>query len=218
MILPYVVNAVFPIPLGHRFLFFAVFYLHLALVWFILTVVSNPSVKTEQGGFTKPRNIKTIVLVCFFMLCLLWNVTLTVLDFAGYRLKPDLKFKPNFYRVHSVVDEMHRLSVLIPNDAITLAPIKLSWPLPTFTGKVVALFHPNPMVTDRLDRRRDTFKFFQGETLQEDRLKIIRRYNVTHILYPKEDVPEVVGDALNSLGTVASTIDNYVVVKLQRDL
>ena len=119
---------------------------------------------------------------------------------------------------------MRRLSFFIPDEAIVLAPVRLSWPLPTFTGKVVALLHQNPMVADHDRRLWDTHKFFQNEINQETRLKILKHYKVTHILYKEKkifrgkNVPQTVRDSLNDFGSVAGKIDDYFIIKLRNDL
>jgi len=113
---------------------------------------------------------------------------------------------------------MRRLSLFIPDEATVMAPARLSWPLPTFTGKVVAAYHTNPMVADHFLRRMDTSRFFQVETTQETRLEILRRYKVTHILFERKNIPETVRGNLNDFGSVTEKIDGYVIIKLRNDL
>ena len=117
-----------------------------------------------------------------------------------------------------IVADMKRLSLFIPEKAVVMAPMELSWPLPTFTGKVVAAYHLNPMVADFFSRRNDTYKFFRVETTQETRLKILKRYNVTYILFDGDNMPETVRDSLSEFGFVAHKIDEFVVIKLKNNL
>jgi len=212
MSLPFLANLVFRIPLGHRFVFYMVFYLHLALIWYILRMQSKMRKATQQRTFVRSTKIKTGVLFCFLTVCLLWNVALSALEFADYSVSPDLRF--GRMRRKPIVDDMRRLSLFIPDEAIVMAPARLSWPLPTFTGKVVAAYHTNPMVADHFLRRMDTFRFFQVETTQETRLEILRRYKVTHILFERKNIPETVRGNLNDFGYVAEKIDDYVIIKL----
>jgi len=216
MSLPFVVNLFFRIPLGHRFLFFMIFYLHLAIIWGILSMQSNIGKATQQRPFVRSMKIKAGVLICFLTVCLFWNVALSTLAFANYLVFPDLKFGP--MQREPILDDMRRLALFIPDEAIVMAPARLSWPLPTFTGKVVALYHINPMVADHFPRRRDTFTFFQAETTQEIRLEILKRYKVTHILFKRKNMPETVRDDLNDFGSVAEKIDDYVIIKLRNGL
>ena len=113
-----------------------------------------------------------------------------------------------------IVDDMSRLSLSIPDQAIVMAPARLSWPLPTFTGKVVAAYHINPMVADHFSRRTDTHSFFQVETTQETRLEIIKRYKITHILYKSKNIPESARNNLEDFGSVVKKIGDYVVIKI----
>ena len=216
MSLPFVVNLFFRIPLGHRFLFYMIFYLHLALIWGILSIQNNMRKAVQQRPFVRSMKIKAGVLICFLTVCLFWNVALSTLAFANYLVYPDLKF--GRMRRESIVGDMRRLSLFIPDQAIVMAPAWLSWPLPTFTGKVVALYHTNPMVADHFLRRMDTFRFFQVETTQETRLEILRRYKVTHILFKRNKISETVRDNLNYFGTVVENIDEFVLIKLRNDL
>jgi hypothetical protein len=45
--LPYIGNLIFKIPLGHRFLLFAMIFLHFAIVWLILQFVKQQSTENE---------------------------------------------------------------------------------------------------------------------------------------------------------------------------
>jgi hypothetical protein len=215
MSLPFWANLFFPIPLGHRFVFFMVFYLHLALIWGILRLQSKMRKATQQHTVLRFAKLKTGVLFSFLTLCLLWNGALSALALANYLVYPDLRFGP--MQREPVVDDMSRLSLSIPDQAIVMAPARLSWPLPTFTGKVVAAYHINPMVADHFLRRRDTNSFFQFETTQEARLKILRRYKVTHILYEGKNIPESLKNDLEDFGSVVKKIGGYVIIKNSAD-
>jgi hypothetical protein len=222
MSLPFVANLFLTIPLGHRFLFYMIFYLHLALVWGILRMQNEISEKTQQGIFARSAKIKRGLIFSFLGICLLWNVVLSAMELLDYGVTPNLWF--GRMRREPIVKEMRHLSLFIPDDAIVMAPIELSWLLPTFTGKVVAILHDNPMVADEYRRRKDTEKFFQIETTQEIRLNILRRYKATHILYKEREivrgknVPQLLRDRLTDFGSVAGKIDGYVIIKLRNYL
>jgi len=216
MSLPFWANLFFPIPLGHRFVFFMVFYLHLALIWGILRLQSKIRKATQQHTVVRFAKIKTGVLFLFLTLCLLWNGALSALALANYLVYPNLRFGP--MQREPIADDMRRLSLSIPDQAIVMAPAQLSWPLPTFTGKVVAAYHINPMVADHYQRRKDTDRFFQVETTQETRLKILRRYKVTHILFKGKNISQTVRNNLNDFGSVVKQIGDYVIFKLRNYL
>ena len=212
MSLPFVANLWFPIPLGHRFIFYMVFFLHLALIWGVLRMQSEKGEVTLQRTFLRSTKIKKGMLFCFLTGCLLWNGVLSALAMAHYLVLPNLRF--GSMQQEPIVDDMRCLSLVIPDEAIVMAPAQISWPLPTFTGKVVALFHDNPMVTDHQKRRKDTDRFFQVETTQEDRLKILRRYKVTHILFKGKNISQTVKDDFNEFGSVVKKRGDYIVIKI----
>jgi hypothetical protein len=209
MSLPFVANLFFRIPLGHRFLFYMIFYLHLALIWGILKVQGT----IQKSTFVKFTKIKTGVLFFFLTVCLFWNVALLAMEFKNYGMIPNyLRF--GHIKREPIVKDMRRLSLLIPDDATVLATARFSWPLPTFTAKVVSLLDINPMVADHHRRRKDTYRFFHVETTQETRLEILKRYKVTHILFKKRNIHEKVRDNLNDFGHVTEKMDDYVIIKL----
>jgi hypothetical protein len=74
------------------------------------------------------------------------------------------------------------------------------------------------MVADHFLRRRDTFRFFQGETTKETRLEILKRYNVTHILFKRKNIPETVRKDLEDFGSGVEKIDDYVIISLRNGL
>ena len=84
MSLPFVANLFFSIPLGHRFVFYMIFYLHLALICCILRMQSKIPKSTQQSTFVKSTKIKRGVVFCFLTLCLLWNGALSTLALANY--------------------------------------------------------------------------------------------------------------------------------------
>jgi len=212
MSLPFVTNLFFPIPLGHRFLFYMIFYLHLAIIWSVLKMQGS----IEKSTFVRSIKIKRGMIFCFLTICLLWNGALSALALKHYLLFPNLKFGAMLQK--PIVNDMRRLSLIIPDEAIIMAPAMLSWSLPTFTGKVVALLHTNPMVADSYKRRWDAVRFFQSKTTQETRLKILKHYRVTHILFERNDIPETVRKKLNDFGSNVGKIDDYVVIKLKNYL
>jgi hypothetical protein len=69
-----------------------------------------------------------------------------------------------------------------PNAVVLAAPLA-SWSLPTFGPKVVTLHHRNPLITDG-EERDAAMTFFSGTTSDEERLAILERFQVTHVLAP----------------------------------
>ena len=151
--------------------------------------------------------------MCFLIVCLLWNLGLLGLEFKDYGMLPSY-FKFGKIKREPIVDDMRRLSVLIPDEAIVLTTTRTSWPLPTFTGKVVSLLDINPMVADHYRRRKDTHRFFHVETTQETRLEILKRYKITHILFKERNIHVKVRNSLNDFGYVTKKMDGYIILEL----
>jgi uncharacterized membrane protein len=65
---------------------------------------------------------------------------------------------------------------------VVLSDIYSSWSIPVYTGaKVIALFHTPPHVDDNLERINSVETFYDGDTSSEERMKILKKYEVTHI-------------------------------------
>jgi hypothetical protein len=215
MLIPYFGNLFFPTPLGHRFLLFSVFYLHLALIWAVLEIQRSSDRLAETESLIGVRRSKTAVIVCFLGLCFLWNLALSVLEFSGYRIYAHKGVRARRFSMQPIVEDMKRLAQYFPSDAVILAPARVSWPIPTFKGKVVAVYHANPMVGDCLVRYMDTNRFFQVETSPAERLEILRKYNPTHIAYKKTKMPEVVKNQIKSFGEITGSFKDYVIMEVR---
>jgi hypothetical protein len=95
-----------------------------------------------------------------------------------------------------------------------MAPVALSWPIPTFAGKVVAGLHPLPMVPDAWQRRKDVETFFSADTTLQDRREIIRRYQVTHVLYDTTDVTPGLTKELSAIPGSRTRIYDLILITL----
>ena len=74
MSLPFVANLFFYIPLGHRFVFYMVFYLHLALIWGILWMQSNMRKATQQHKVVGSTKIKSRSYIFAFSRCVYYGM------------------------------------------------------------------------------------------------------------------------------------------------
>jgi hypothetical protein len=70
---------------------------------------------------------------------------------------------------------------------VVLSDIESSWIVPAFGGKVVATALPLAFVPDQDVRRADLNRFFNGETLHEEREQIIQKYKANYLLLRKRD-------------------------------
>ena len=90
----------------------------------------------------------------------------------------------------------------------------MAWPVPTFSGKVVSLFHPNPMIPDQAARKRHTELFFAPDTPVGDRTSILKRYRVTHVLVDTTDTAASVLHYLYVIGSVAKSQGTLQIIAL----
>ncbi|HET9955014.1 MAG TPA: hypothetical protein VFQ61_10945 [Polyangiaceae bacterium] len=181
MLIPFFVNAYVPLPLGHRFVLLAIFFLQAAVVWFLLAL--TPGTPQTFGilaeGSTAPRRVAR------------WMALALVLGFLGYAVELNIdkaraRFESTEQRYKGfdspVVRYCRRIAELAGPDAVVLGPADLSWPVPTFGPKVVSLLHENPLVPDAKRRIYDVKRFLDPRVQEEERLQIVQRYRVTHVL------------------------------------
>ncbi|HYO96681.1 MAG TPA: hypothetical protein VER33_19350, partial [Polyangiaceae bacterium] len=175
MLLPFVVNAYRPLPLGHRFILLAVFFLQVGVVWLLLKL-SRGSREAWTALTAGRRGWAAGVLIAAVLLTTSWwNVTAARdrLESSNRRLRgmdsPNIRYS-------------RRIAELAGADSVVLGDAQSSWPVPTFGPKVVVLWHGNPLVLDEAERRARVKQFFHPRTADSTRLEIIRQYGVTHVL------------------------------------
>jgi hypothetical protein len=211
----YALNLFFPIPLGHRFLLFAAVFMQLALVWWILR--AGPAwqafvLQRRQTG--QPRQRAPVFLTGALLVSMvLWNVSIAAMQFGGFQAVPDGRIFERYSYLQPVLQDIRIIADQLPDDAVVIGHPWRLWPLPTFKGKVVSLYHANPMVADDRKRSSDVASFLEAETSQEERREIMKRYGVTYILYNLEPQKEIV-DQLNALGEVVFRHKGYVLVEV----
>ena len=213
MICPYFLNILYFFHSFNRYIFYAVFYLHLALVWAILQL-KHQSQSMPRLSFSS-RSLQGI-LYGFFALFFGWNITLAAMEFAGFHIDVNISPKPppRYATRHPVVSDMKKFSKFIPEDAVVLAPLEISWPLPSFSGKVIAVFHSNPLVQDVGHRFNNNKKFFSKEASWKERMNILKHYQVTHVLYKEDQLPKSIRNKLNRIGVTVGKVKNYLIVEL----
>ena len=79
--------------------------------------------------------------------------------------------------------------------------IYTSWSIPVYTGaKVIVLFHTSPHVGDNAERIHDIETFYDGETSRDARMKILKKYGITHIFLNYKITGEDIKPALQEMG------------------
>ena len=202
--IPYLLNLFVSIPLGGRFLLYVIFFLHLALIWFFLKVIvgQRHSVWIRYAG------------VGLLSVMVLWNAGLAGSELWGYSLSERLKLHHRTKQERTIVDYMQAVANVVPSDAIIMAPAILAWPIPTFVGKVVSELHPNPMIRDAAQRRKDVETFFNTDVILPDRQKIIKRYHVTHVLYDTNEATSKLSAELSAIPGIRTRIDHLMLITL----
>lgn len=198
MMVPYLGYLVAPVPLGFRYLFYVVFFLQLSIVAFAIEDLPNFLRKDRDGQLTAGAK-------------LIGGTTALLIGglFVGHVAMAASHFVHTALAREPVTTAMARLTPHIPNDAIVLAPTRVSWPLPAFTGKVVSMYNGNHFVADRYARRVAVDRFFAAPMAASDRLGIIERYGVTHILVPIETPPPGLLDFVASRGRKTATVRGF---------
>lgn len=210
MLIPYFGKLLFPVPLGHRFLLYFAFFCQVALVWLMLHWLT-----AEDGARQRRRLILRGAAVTTLVLMASWNLALTGAELAGYHLDAAGQMLPRFALRSNLVERYEKLASLLPPDAVVMAQRLEGWPLPTFAGKVVALWHPNPLVHDSAERARDVKAFFSPLTDNAQRIALLRKYGATYAFFAPRTLPRAVTHAIRQLAAGYAYDGTFVLVKLR---
>jgi hypothetical protein len=169
MLTVFVGSALVPVPLGHRFVLLAVFFLQVALVFLLLAL--TPS------GDAWPRHSRARVAAAlgtglFLVYLVVANVQQTRERFAEFR-----------GGVSPTVRVGRRIGQIAGKSGVVLGDPLPCWSVPTFGPRIVALHHSNPLVPDTDERTQQVRRFFAPGTPNRERESILRRYAVTHVLF-----------------------------------
>lgn len=203
MVAPFVIHVYVPLPLGHRFILLAVFYLQVAVVWLLLHV-SAPLGPLASARAKGVRWIPAVSVGAILAFSTYINVERTIERFE--RLPKGESLPVRYAR---------KVADIAGPDAVVLGDTKASWPVPAFGPRVVAMLHENPLVPDERERRRDASAFFSSRTPDAARLKTIERYGVTHVLVRKSQ-ERVVQPLLSRLGTRLALPGGYALYTVSR--
>jgi hypothetical protein len=94
---------------------------------------------------------------------------------------------------------------------VVLTTPRLGWPLPTVKGKVVSLYHENPMLLDQAERYVATMNFFYQPLDDLERADIVKRYKASHLLTYASDssLDPAVADWLSRYATQVAEAGDY---------
>lgn len=172
---PFVINAYVPLPLGHRFVLLAVFYLQLALVWLLLLVSPKPGralVTIRQHVLAWSGAAFALAALCvmgWMTVQSAWSVFDSARRQAAVAESPFVRYA-------------RTAAGIAGPEAIVLGDAHLTWPVPAFGTRVVTLKHENPLVEARVARAEAVDLFLARRTRDTERLRILRHFEVTHVM------------------------------------
>jgi hypothetical protein len=175
MLAVFALTAFVDIPLGHRFILLATFFLQIGLVWIFLGLlppIESRSSSTRLVRYARIAGAVAAVSLLAFMI---------VSNVGEARARFDGKSEQR-YTVSPTVRYGRRVAELAGPNAVVLAMPVPSWPLPTFGPKIVALHHQNPLIPDAARRNRDARRFLSDAASDDERLRILEHYRVTHVV------------------------------------
>ena len=209
MLAPYLVNLVFEVPLGHRFLIFAVFYLHVAIVAILISLSESFSLIVIKKA-SLFELLKAVLIIGYLSILIFSNVVNVHNEFKRLKIDDYFSFKQRPLPIFQV---MQKIADVLPDNAIVMMPSVYAWPLPSFKGKVVSAFHVNPLVRDIKQRRVDVDRFFQSNTTIEEQKEILDLYFATHIIYRKFRISDSTIKKLNKLGKQIGNVGDFIILK-----
>ncbi len=167
----------FEISLAERFIFFIVCLLQLAF--------SRSCREWFSGGYSRGAHGLKTTAARFLVLLLI----------AGALIQGRLVYREFLLPAFADSPDHRTFGYLSPNRLqrelgrhlkagdVVLSDLYTSWSIPVYTGaKIIALYHTAPHVRDNRERVKALETFFNPATSTEERLAILKRYGVTHIV------------------------------------
>jgi hypothetical protein len=179
----YIVSGIMKISLGSRYIFFFVFFLHLAISreFRVRNLLSLSTIKQVFCSSDR-RKLIDIFLILILFSSIVFNIGWA---YAGHFAdKEGDKIIVHKYRAYDHVDfnEYDFLKEKVGRYEVVMSDKRTSWLIPSFSGKAVCLLHVNPFIPDLEERSDDVETFFDAKTTSETRVQILKKYNVSHIL------------------------------------
>jgi hypothetical protein len=173
-------SAFLDVPLGHRFVLLAVFFLQLGLVWLFLTALGSPRRTAEESALRYSARLAAMAAAAGLLVYMgVTNVTDARARFERRR---------GGDRESPTVTYARRVAELAGPNAVVLAEPLVSWSIPTFGPKIVTLHHGNPL-TDGAEREAAARRFFASKTPPAERRAILERFHVTHVVTTSRTSP-----------------------------
>jgi hypothetical protein len=179
MLGPFALNAYVPLPLGHRFILLAVFFLHVAVVWLLLALTPG---SPEFARVLDRRGLRVLSLL------VVWGLLSTFAWHNVRRTEREWNYFESYARrgESPLLRYSKRVAELTHKDSVVMGDSLILWPIPIYGPKVVAARHENPFVPDADARLAAIDRFFARNATDEERARIIAQYRVTHVIVKGE--------------------------------
>jgi hypothetical protein len=172
--LVYFMSIFLPIPLGWRFIFFFLFFLHLATSR-KLRELDMFSLSTFRQALRCSDDIS--LFKALLGVVIVFSVVANII-IAG----PTTTLSRGAPKGAPLTERYDFLHEMVGQYDVVMADDWTSWVIPSFSGKVVAFLRSNPLLRDNEQRRLDHRVFFAPETTSESRRNLIKKYDVSYIL------------------------------------
>ncbi|MGI9289655.1 MAG: hypothetical protein ACR2QG_00095 [Gammaproteobacteria bacterium] len=215
MAVPYLLHPFIEVPLAHRFLLFVVTYFQFAIVAAGLAI--------KESWFTRPRPPLAVPLMLgmlgFIAVLIVLNIYLFSIEFSGSTLNPKtLEIEDKHGQLpesKSVVEIYQQLTQPLADDSVVLATPMHGWPLPAVKGKVVSLYHENPMLIDQQQRYAETMRFFEQSLSDAERTQVIGDYRPDHLLLVGQPATSNLTTWLNRHALLVAKVGDYRMFRLR---
>ncbi|MGX9217115.1 hypothetical protein ACWV27_01695 [Massilia varians] len=204
-------------PVAHRFLLYAILFLHLAIVWWILALLPSSN-SSSSAVFTKAK-VKVKVKakhVLFFVIGLLvaTHVGFGALDFVRIAYERITGNSFGTFPNHPIPSELSAVAEVIPDDAILFTTYDPALAITALKGKVIARPRPQLMISDGAARTQDNKRFFSTNISNAERMELIRKYGAQYILIKKDNIAAETLLDLEQLGKRVATDGQLILIKL----
>jgi hypothetical protein len=208
----YFIGGMLEHPVAHRFLSFSVLYLHLPIVWKLLSRIPDRAAWPGMAQLKSDR--PTYIAVALGLVLITLHIGLMSFDFARFAYERASGKSFAYYPYQQVVADAVAVTSRLPDDAIMFASPDPAMAITAFKGKVIARPRPQLMIADGAARKKDNARFFSGKTSQSERLELMRKYGARYILIKKNDFSSQIREELRALGEVVPTVGSLILIKV----
>ncbi|MDI6730346.1 MAG: hypothetical protein QMD06_02245 [Candidatus Altarchaeum sp.] len=225
-ILIYIIFGIFTITYGGIYLYFYIFFLHLAI-----TVEFKRRNLFYCNYLSQKRNIINIILICIFLLSLVIQIGYTYAPHFVSKEYGKLTFHEYVpYKFHVDFNEYKFLENEVLHYDVILSDPQTSIHIPTYRGKVIyTSLHSSEQIfkeylmkdkdkfSDTNERFEDIVFFFRQDTNKEMRKNVVDKYNISFVLinhnlnlFNKRTINEI-----ENMGNVTYRSEYFTLVKVR---